>query len=83
MPQGPQALPDLTGLLAPLAFKAQQAQGQQALRELQARVSRALPAQLELAQQEFKDQLERPACPVPPELQGQEQLVLPELQALV
>ena len=50
----PQGLPDLTGPLAPLAFK----------------------VQLELAQLEFKDQPERPACPVQLELQGQAQLVL-------
>jgi hypothetical protein len=42
---------------------------------------RALPAYL--AQLEFKGQPERPACPVPLELQVQEQLVLPERQALV
>jgi hypothetical protein len=53
------------GLQAQLAFKAQQAQ------EQQARVSRALPAQPAWAQLEFKDQLERPACPAQLELQAQ------------
>jgi hypothetical protein len=40
----------------------------------------AFKAQQELAQLEFKGQPERPACPVPPELQGQEQLVPRALQ---
>ena len=74
----PPALTEPRGLpasLAPLAFRAQQAQEPQALRELQARVLRGLPAQLE-----FKGQLERPVCPVPLELRGQEQLVPRALQ---
>ena len=44
------------------------------------RVSRVLPAQLEWAQLEFKDQPEQKACPVPLEPQGQEQLVPLALQ---
>ena len=79
-PRVPQGLPDLTGLPVPLAFKAQQAQEQQAQRELPVRVSRALPAQLEWAPLEFKGQLERPAKTAPLALQGQEQLVRPERQ---
>ena len=52
----------------------------------QALALRGLPAQLELAQLEFKDKPERPACPAQLELQGQEQLVprgplVQELQA--
>ena len=45
-------------------------------------MSRVLPAQLELAQPEFKDQPEQPACPVLQEPQGQEQLVLQELAVM-
>ena len=41
---------------------------------------RAFKALQELAQQEFKDQPERLACPVPPELQGQVPLVPRALQ---
>jgi hypothetical protein len=43
----------------------------------------AFKARQELAQLEFKDQPERPVCPVPLELQGQEQLELPGRRALV
>jgi hypothetical protein len=43
-------------------------------------VSRVPPAQLEWAPLAFKGQLERPACPVPLEPQGQEQLVPLALQ---